>query len=208
MPGAVGPLWQALSLLSASPQSTGPAALPGSQEKLEIWSFVRNSSNTGKAKQNSSVGGHGAQPTGLRTPPCTMRTLKLRSGVTAGARQGLNRLPSPSALGVSHHTPGCGASLLPRGSGCVASPRQSGQPQGQPFSCQPPNNSAQAWAYCSLAAGDTYRAPGPRLPDPTGLPVTAPCASHNQHTGMTVGSTRCSRRQRRAAPRGAEMESP
>lgn len=26
--------------------------LPGSQEKLEIWGFVRNVSNTGKAKQN------------------------------------------------------------------------------------------------------------------------------------------------------------
>lgn len=88
--------------LVPSPRSTGLGALPGSQEKLEIWSFVRDLSNTGKAKQNSSVGGHGTQPNGLQTLSCTMRTLKCRNISLVSGKVGTEMgRRSPNSCGVS-----------------------------------------------------------------------------------------------------------
>ena len=74
-------------LLTSSPRSAGLGALPGSQKKLEIWSFGRDLSNTGRAKQNSSVGRRGTQPTGLKTPPCTDENTEVQKCFT-GKGQG------------------------------------------------------------------------------------------------------------------------
>lgn len=93
-----GPSNSSVPLIS-DPHSTGLGALPGSQEKLEIWSFVKDLSNTGKAKQNSSVGGRGTQPTGLQTPPCTLRTLKFRNiSLVRGKARTQIRLPKPKFI--------------------------------------------------------------------------------------------------------------
>lgn len=66
--------WGSLLQGCVPAQGSGLTVLRGSQEKLQIWSFVRNLSDTGKAKQNSRVGGHGRQPAELQTPSCAMRT--------------------------------------------------------------------------------------------------------------------------------------
>ena len=58
-----------------------------------MWSSLRNLSNTEKAKQNSSVGGHGTQPAGSQAPPRAMRTLSFRyrslgQGQARGSKRG------------------------------------------------------------------------------------------------------------------------
>lgn len=93
-PEAVRSLSRALALLSSSPLKYSPSSSPRfSRETGNLE--LRNLSNTEKAKQNSSVGGHGTQPTRSQAPPCTMRTLNFRYRFIgkgkAGAQKGISK---------------------------------------------------------------------------------------------------------------------
>lgn len=90
-------------LLTSSPWSAGLGALPGSQKKLEIWSFGRDLSNTGGGPNKTHLWADMAcSPPICKLRPAPMRTLKFRNISLVRGKAGTHMgLRSPNAFEVA-----------------------------------------------------------------------------------------------------------